>query len=260
MCGIVGFVGGHDVGAEEKKRALDAISHRGPDGCGEWHSKNGRAWLGHRRLSIIDPEGGKQPCCNEDETVWITFNGCIYNYLELSQSLRKKGHKFKTHSDTEVIIHCYEEYGEKCLDHLIGMFAFAIWDENRKQLFCARDRVGVKPFYYYYRPGIFAFSSEIKGLLSFDFLSAGPDHNALNEYLIFQTTIGPNTLFQGIKKLLPGNYLILDEKTPAPRVREYWDLDFQMDYDHTEAYFTDRLRFLLEDAVKIRLRSDVPLG
>jgi asparagine synthase (glutamine-hydrolysing) len=137
MCGIIGIVG--QSTPEQKQEALDLIAHRGPDGEGQWTSKNGLVWLGHRRLAIIDPEGGAQPISNEDGTVWVTFNGCIYNYLELAQSLRQKGHKFRTHSDTEVIVHAYEQYGPDCINRFIGMFAFAIWDEREQIYFFLRD-------------------------------------------------------------------------------------------------------------------------
>lgn len=257
MCGIIGLIG--DLEKKVKENALLKLSHRGPDGKGEWESENGLVWLGHRRLAIIDPEGGVQPLSNESNTIWITFNGCIYNYLELAQNLRQKGHRFKTSSDTEVIIHAYEEWGEACLERFIGMFAFAIWDEKRKRLFCARDRVGEKPFYYFYKEGIFAFASEIKALLALEKDKIEVDQVGLQEYITFQTVLGKRTLYKNIYKLLPGHYLIFEESGP-PQIKQYWDIRFDIDNDHTEEYFIQQLRLLLEDAVKIRLRADVPLG
>jgi len=258
MCGITGYI------KTEKnflvKESLNILSHRGPDGEGEWSSPDGEVWLGHRRLAIIDPEGGRQPLSNEDDSVWVTFNGCIYNYLEIAQTLRRKGHRFRTYTDTEVIVHAYEEYGEECLKYFIGMFAFALWDERKKILFCARDRMGVKPFYYWQGYSVFIFASEIKALLATGLIEKKVDHKALQEYLVFQTVLGDKTLFDGVKKLLPGQYMIVDEDANVVALKQYWDLSFDIDYDHTEEYFVDRLRVLLDDAVKIRLRSDVPLG
>jgi len=258
MCGILGLVG--TFMPDECRYGLKLLHHRGPDGDGEWLSKNKTIWLGHRRLAIIDPEGGEQPLSNEDGTIWITFNGCIYNYLELAQALRRKGHIFRTYTDTEVIIHAYEEYGEECLKYFIGMFAFALWDERKKILFCARDRIGVKPFYYYQNEDTFIFASEIKALLTTKLIGKKVDEKALQEYLVFQTVLGEKTLFHQIKKLLPGYFMMVDENAKVLQIKNYWNLRFDIDFDHTEEYFVDKLRVLLEDAVKIRLRSDVPLG
>lgn len=257
MCGIVGSVGRVDEGM--RRKALDLMAHRGPDGEGQWESKDAAVWLGHRRLAIIDPEGGVQPLSNEDGTVWITFNGCVYNYLELSQTLRQKGHRFRTHSDTEAIIHAYEEWGEACVDKFIGMFAFAIWDEKKKTLFCVRDRIGVKPFYYSMVNNRFTFSSEIKSLIA---LGVKPEvsREGLEEYLVFQTKLGEGTLFKNIHSLRPGHYMVIGQSGEIKTKKQYWDLDFTIDYHHTEEYFVDHLNLLLNDAVKIRLRSDVTLG
>ncbi len=258
MCGISGLIG-KSISIKSKD-LLSKLAHRGPDGEGEWFSTDKSVWLGHRRLAIIDPEGGKQPLSNEDGTVWITFNGCIYNYLELAQTLRQKGHRFRSYTDTEVIVHAYEEYGVECLKYFIGMFAFAIWDEKKKKLFCARDRLGVKPFYYSDQKNAFIFASEIKALLATDLIQKEVNHKSLQEYLVFQTVLGEKTLFNKINKLLPGHYMLVDKKGRIVENKKYWDIAFDIDYEHTEEYFVDRLRVLLEDAVKIRLRSDVPLG
>lgn len=258
MCGIAGILG--DASLEVCKGMLDVITHRGPDGVGEYVNSNDTVWLGHRRLAIIDPEGGKQPLSNEDGTIWVTFNGCIYNYLEIAQTLRRKGHNFRTYSDTEVIVHAYEEYGEDCLKYFIGMFAFALWDDRKRNLFCARDRMGVKPFYYFQDEGTFIFASEIKALLSTGIVGKKVDQKALQEYLVYQTVLGERTLFSQVKKLLPGHYMVVDDKARILKSKKYWDLTFNIEFDRTEEYFVDRLRTLLDDAVKIRLRSDVALG
>jgi len=258
MCGIIGVIGACDKNRQIPAR--DSMVHRGPDGEGSWHSKDEAVWLGHRRLAIIDPERGVQPLSNEDGTIWLTFNGCIYNYLELAQALRKKGHRFATYSDTEVIIHAYEEYGVSCLQKFIGMFSFALWDGRKKELFCARDRIGIKPFYYRATPGRFDFASEIKALLILDPTPPGFCAGTLKEYLIFQAPLGEKTLFEGIRRLMPGHYMIVGREGAIMRQEQYWDLRFTADTYHTEEYFVDHLRLLLRDAVKIRLRSDVPLG
>lgn len=259
MCGIAGIVG-CPLPEALRQNMLNTLAHRGPDGDGEYRSSDGAAWLGQRRLAIIDPEGGKQPLSNEDGTVWVTFNGCIYNYLELAQTLRQKGHHFRTYCDTEVIVHAYEEYGEDCVQHFVGMFAFALWDERRKQLFCARDRVGVKPFYYIHTPGLFTFASEIKALLALRLFPAEVCPTALQEYLTLQVPLSQETLFNKIFKLLPGHTLTTNRQGDIIAQRQYWDLRFMVDFDHTEEYFVDRLKLRLEDAVRIRLRSDVALG
>lgn len=263
MCGIAGIVS-PSIHADEKRyiggKMLNQLKHRGPDGDGVWGSSEGEAWLGHRRLAIIDPEGGKQPLSNEDGSIWLTFNGCIYNYLELSQTLRQKGHKFKTYSDTEVIVHAYEEYGIDCVKYFIGMFAFTIWDSNKKILFSARDRMGIKPFYYYFKNETFIFGSEIKALLGSGLMKPEVNTSSMSNYLIFQTVLGEKTLFQGINKLLPGHTLVFDAKSNRLDINKYWDLNYEIDFEHDEAYFVSHLQRLLDDAVKIRLRSDVSLG
>ena len=258
MCGIIGIIGASTP--HQRINSLSILSHRGPDGHGQWQSKNGMVWIGHHRLAVIDPDGGKQPLSNETGTKWVTFNGCIYNYLELSQTLRKKGHRFETHSDTEVIIHAYEEWGEACVERFIGMFAFAIWDDEKKVLFCARDRLGIKPFYYWRQNSTFVFASEIKAILAANFFSPSASIPAMQEYLTFQAPISNRTLFKNIFRLLPGHCMIVNAEGSILDVRKYWDLSFDQDTEHDAEYFVDYLRLLLKDAVKIRLRSDVPLG
>ncbi|MEC1714818.1 asparagine synthase (glutamine-hydrolyzing) [Schinkia azotoformans] len=257
MCGIFGTVNNR---ANNFNSAMEKLEHRGPDGRGEWSSDDNRVYLGHRRLSIIDPEGGKQPLSNEDETIWITFNGCIYNYVELAQSLKERGHRFKTNSDTEVIIHAYEEYGEQCVNYFIGMFAFAIWDSKKQKLFCARDRLGIKPFYYSIVEDNFIFASEIKAILATGIVERKEDAESIHQYLVFQTIANDKTLFKNVKKLLPGHYMVLDKEANILEHKKYWDVEFNIDYSRSEEDFLEELNDLLHDAVKIRLRSDVPLG
>jgi asparagine synthase (glutamine-hydrolysing) len=235
------------------------MAHRGPDGDGTWIDPQGLGGLGHKRLAIIDPEGGRQPLANEDESVWITFNGCIYNYQDIARLLRQKGHVFRTHTDTEVIVHAYEEWGPECVTRFNGMWAFAIWDSRQQTLFCSRDRVGVKPFYYTWDGTSFAFASEIKALLACRAVPTTPNPDGLRQYLTFQFCLDQTTLFQSVQKLLPGYNLLLKPGQP-PVVLCYWDIKFDIDDHHDESYFTDQLEWLLEDAVRLRLRADVPIG
>jgi asparagine synthase (glutamine-hydrolysing) len=260
MCGIAGVVTeGRPAERGQLGAMMEALAHRGPDG--EGMHLDGVAGLGHRRLAIIDPEGGHQPLANEDGSVWVIFNGCIYNYQELGRELRAAGHAFRTHSDTEVIVHAYEEWGTECVKRFNGMFAFAIWDGRRRRLFAARDRVGIKPFYYVAGPTGFVFASEIKALLAGGAVRPELDPRGLQDYLTFQFCLGDKTLFRGVRSLPPGHALVVESAEPAtPRVFEYWDVTYDYDLAHSEEYFVDHLKFLLEDAVRLQLRSDVPLG
>lgn len=258
MCGILGIIGKSD--SEKHRKMLEILAHRGPDGEGEWQSPSSSVWIGHKRLAIIDPERGQQPISNEDGSIWITFNGCVYNYLELAQKLRRSGHTFKTYTDTEVIVHAYEQYGVACVERFVGMFAFAIWDERKKQMFCARDRLGVKPFYYYRGENTFVFASEIKAIFASGVIPPEQNDKGLREYLILQTTLGEKTLFKNVLKLLPGHYMIITENAEIAITKQFWEPDFTADFYHTEDYFVDHLKLLLRDAVQIRLRSDVPIG
>ena len=261
MCGIVGIktsTPARDL-PELIAKMLAPIAHRGPDGEGTWMDPGARCGLGHKRLAIIDPQGGHQPISNEDGTLWIIFNGCIYNYRELQQTLRDAGHRFKTSTDTEVILHAYEEWGEACVARFNGMWAFAIYDAKTRTLFCSRDRLGVKPFYYCLINGQFHFASEIKALLATGQLAAEPDDDGLRQYLTFQYCLGDRTLFKGVRKLSPGHNLIIGPDGQV-NIREFWDLRFDIDDSHDEPFFVERLRELLEDSVRLRLRSDVPLG
>jgi len=254
MCGIIGF------NYEDKiflKKALKEIKHRGPDYSGEFYDKN--ISLGHNRLSIIDlSKSGNQPMSNEEETIWISFNGEIYNFKELRNNL-KKNHKFKSNTDTEVLIHLYEEQGIGMLNNLQGMFAFCIYDSKKKILFLARDRVGIKPLYYYHHQDKFVFCSEIKGILQNKEIKREVNLEAIPYYLIFRANTGEDSLLKNIKKLKPGNFLVYDLKNNKLKKKEYWDLKSQ-EQNKKEDFFTKKIKNLLEDSVKKRLISDVPYG
>ncbi|MFC2056722.1 asparagine synthase (glutamine-hydrolyzing) [Chloroflexota bacterium] len=261
MCGIAGIANRDTIKPVERrslKLMTDIINHRGPDD--EGYYIDGNIGLGHKRLSIIDLKTGHQPMSNEDGTVWIVLNGEIYNYLELRQELLIKGHDFKTNSDTEVVIHLYEEYGTRCIDRLNGMFAFSIWDKNNKKLFAARDRLGIKPFYYNFDSQSFVFSSEIKAILKYPNIPRSVNYEGIADYFTLQMCLGDKTMFQGIKKLLPGHYMILDVPSFTLKISQYWEIDYSINDEHTEDYFSDSLLALIEDAVKIQLRSDVAVG
>jgi len=252
MCGIAGFYGLEDKNLI--KKMCNAIKHRGPDDYGYFIDKN--ICLGNRRLSIIDVKGGHQPIHNEDESIWIVFNGEIYNYKDIKQKLESKGHRFYTNSDTEVIVHAYEEYGERCPEKLRGMFAFAIWDSNKKILFLARDRLGIKPLYYTKLGDVFLFASEIKAILEYP-IKREIDLEALNQYITFRYVLGEKTLFKGIKRLIPAHILILKEKNIE--VSKYWDLKYeQCRFD--EKYYEKKLLKILKESIKSHLISDVPIG
>ncbi len=261
MCGIAGIYGKGFSGAMDETLAemLSTLAHRGPDDEGIWISPGGECGLGHKRLSIIDPELGHQPLANEDETIWITFNGCIYNYQDIARDLRQKGHRFRTHSDTEVIVHAYEEWGIECVKRFNGMWAFAVWDSRNKTLFCSRDRIGIKPFYYTWDGQTFTFASEIKAILSAGAVLPKPSEEGLRHYLTYQFCLGEQTLFEGVKKLPAGHNLVL-RGGKQPAISCYWDIRFDVDTNDDETYFVDKLNRLLEDSVRLRLRADVPLG
>src|SRR6267154_1476960 len=261
MCGIAGILEfGRDARANpaELRRMCDVMSHRGPDDDGIY--TDDRAGIGMRRLSIVDLATGHQPLSNEDGSVWIVFNGEIYNHLALREQLITLGHTFRTHSDTESIIHLYEQYGRDCVKHLRGMFAFAIWDSKRKCLFVARDRLGIKPLYYRATADRFLFGSEIKVLLASQGVHPELNRAALPEYLAFGYLSGADTFYRGIRKLMPGHWLELNENGDV-RIEQYWDLQATTDEpEKSEAYYVQSYRELLEGAVKSHLMSDVPLG
>lgn len=261
MCGIAGILNRDRTAPAESGRLrgmMSALEHRGPDGEGVY--VNGGVALGHKRLAIIDLETGKQPMTNEDESIWIVFNGEIYNYVELRRDL-KRDHTFRTQSDTEVILHLYEELGERCLERLNGMFAFAIWDRRQQRLFAARDRLGIKPFYWTLTKNELAFASEPKALFASGLVSPSPDPQGMEEYLTFQFCLGDRTLFQNVWRLEPGSYLTFRPLRDAePSIVRYWNFNYEVDFHHTEEYFTDQLLHILQDAIRLQLRSDVPVG
>ena len=260
MCGIAGFISLNQqtLGNGEKvlKCMGELLAHRGPDGEGTWMDDVGKVGLAHRRLSIIDlSSAGAQPMKGRDGTI-ITLNGEIYNYLELQESLNKNW-DFASESDTETVLAAYHKYGEDCVDHLRGMFSFAVWDDQKQRLFCARDRFGIKPFYYVVVDGVFYFASEAKALLPV-LPDIETDPEAMAEYLTFNFVIGENTLFKGVKQLLPGHGLAIEGG--ELRTWRYWDVNYQVDWDHGEEWFQDQLRSLLNDSINVHLRSDVPVG
>ncbi len=258
MCGICGIfnIDGKPTDRHILKKMADTISHRGPDGDG-YHVQNNIA-LGHRRLSIIDLKGGDQPIYNEDNSICIIFNGEIYNYIELREDLKKLGHLFKTASDTEVIIHGYEEWGLDCVKMFNGIFAFAIWDENKKDLFLARDHLGVKPLYYINIGNTFLFASEIKALLAYPECQKSISIDGLAQLFTFRYVPSPGTLFDGIKKLPPAHYLHIDGQ--GYKINRYWGQIPQINRNASFNDLVEEYQLLLEDAIRLQLRSDVPLG
>jgi asparagine synthase (glutamine-hydrolysing) len=259
MCGICGKINLNNEPIDEAllRKMTSCLSHRGPDDEGLYIK--GNVGLGHRRLSIIDlSQFAHQPMSNEDGTIWIVYNGEIYNFLELRDVLIKKGHTFRSRSDTETIIHLYEEYGPECLVYLKGMFAFALWDVKKQLLFLARDRIGKKPLYYWHSPITFVFVSEIKSILQDDNFQRKPDYTAIHHYLTYQYVPSPWTAFEGIKKLPPAHYLVL--KNGNIEVKRYWKLSYLPKHTIKEKDLKAEIIERLKEAVRIRLISDVPLG
>lgn len=257
ICGIVNFQEGDLVESADIVTMTESLAHRGPDDDG--YFLEGRVGLGFRRLSIIDVSGGKQPIFNEDGSAAIVFNGEIYNYRDLASRLAIAGHTFKTRSDTETILHAWEEYGEDCVHHLRGMFAFAIWDRRKRRLLLARDRLGVKPLYYYRNDRFLAFASEIKALLEIPGIPAEVDREAFDMYLSLRYVPGPRTMFRNIFRLQPGHILTL-EGTQV-RTRQYWDVHYpEPESNLPSEHYLEQFRELLEESVRLRLISEVPVG
>lgn len=259
MCGIAGAFypnGARRASSELIQRMTQTLFHRGPDEGTVF--VDGPVGLGHRRLKIIDLEGGTQPIFNETRSMAIVFNGEIYNFLVLREELLKRGHRFTTRSDTEVILHAYEEYGEDCVQHLRGMFAFAIWDGEKQCLFLARDRVGIKPLYYWGDHHQFLFASELKAILEEPNVARKIDPCALDDFLTYLYIPAPKTIFQGIRKLLPGHTLTVN--ADGIRERQYWDLTFQPTVGVGEEEYVAELLKQLRESVALHLVSDVPLG
>lgn len=264
MCGIAGFITASPTSGDEKtlERMTTAIAHRGPDGYGYFTDPG--VYLGHRRLSIIDLATGSQPMSNEDDSLWIVYNGEIFNHSDVRPELEAAGHCYKSHCDTETILHAWEQFGAGCLSRFRGMFAFALWDRKQQTLFCVRDRLGIKPFYYFWDGRVFAFASEIKALLEHPAISAQFDTDLLPEYLSFGYTSDERTLFRGIKRLMPGHHLSLRlgrDRTPELKITQYWDVPAPGTPEHrSESEWIAETRRRLEETVRMRLMSDVPLG
>ena len=259
MCGIVGMVNldGRAADSALLGRMNEAIHHRGPDEDGFYLKEH--VGLAMRRLAIIDLRGGQQPIANEDRTAWIVFNGEIYNYKEVKAELEKLGHKFRTDCDTEAIVHAYEEYGADCPRHLRGMFAFAIWDERKRELFVARDRVGKKPLLYAKTRDAFIFGSEFSALLLHPSVGREIDRGAIHDYLSFMCVPAPLTAYKDIRKLEPGHSLTLSASGEI-KTERYWQPDFNNKLDISEEEAGERALELLREAVRVRLMSEVPLG
>ncbi|HHT9116991.1 MAG TPA: asparagine synthase (glutamine-hydrolyzing) [Candidatus Hypogeohydataceae bacterium YC38] len=262
MCGIFGKTNFNNrpIDPDVVERALSVMVHRGPDDMGT-HFSSSTGWnvaLGHRRLSIIDLAGGHQPLSNEDGKVWVVFNGQIYNFKELRKELEAQGHRFRTNCDTEVLVHAYEEHGTGFLEKLNGMFALALWDERKKLLFLARDRLGIKPLYYSKLKEGFIFASEVKALLQDPEVKREIDVESLSMYLTLNYILSPHSMVKGISKLPPGHALIVNEG--GYRLWQYWDIEIDNKLQLKEEQYCERIRSLLETAVRRRLMSDVPLG
>jgi asparagine synthase (glutamine-hydrolysing) len=270
MCGITGAVWTDSqlaISADTLRRMTDALAHRGPDDQGEFTSDlhfeppypavPGVAF-GHRRLSIIDRPGSRQPMANEDGSVQLVFNGEIYNFRELRLRLEGSGHRFCSAGDTEVLVHLYEDEGIDFLQHLVGMFALAIWDRNHRRVLLARDRLGQKPLVYQWQSGRLLFGSELKSLLAVPEVRREIDPSALDEYLLYQYVPHPNTIFRGVRKLPPGHVAVVEGDQFS--VRPYWQPDFNQERPASESEYVDRLRSSLTESVRSQLVSDVPLG
>ncbi len=267
MCGIAGWLGRHHQDAEDTAVRVEhmgaVLSHRGPDDHGFYQDPQGLPlFLAHRRLAIIDPERGRQPMVTPDGDLALVFNGAIYNYLEIRRELLALGHPIRSYSDTEVILYAYRQWGEECLEHFNGMFAFALWDRPRRRLFAARDRMGIKPFYYYFDGRRLLFASEIKALFASAQVAPELDSRGLADYLALQFVLGDKTMFRGVQRLEPGHALraSLEQDRVSLETWQWWDLDFTVDTTRSAEAFVEELKFLLGDAVRLRLRSDVPVG
>ena len=258
MCGVAGIFNLNNRQVTNLEHSLSTLNrlqkHRGPDGEGVWLHENEHVGLAHVRLSIIDLETGQQPMLSNSKNA-ITYNGEIYNFEELKKEIGESN--FSTNSDTEVILKAYERWGVDCISKFRGMFAFALWDESKSKLFCARDRFGIKPFYYTIVDDIFYCASEIKALLPF-VKEIDTDKDSLNDYLTFQFTLGEKTLFKGIKQLEPGHSLTIENSQIS--VKKYWEVYYNLDFSHTEQYFIEQTRELMGDSIRLHLRSDVPVG
>ena len=263
MCGICGIVSTDTrvVSSDRLERMSAVLRHRGPDDSGLWISSAGaeKAGFGHQRLSIVDlSTAGHQPMTNEDGSVWVTYNGEIYNHSALRSQLEAAGHVYHSRTDTETILHGYEEWGDRCVERFRGMFAFALWDDKRRRLLLGRDRVGIKPLYFAEIDGGLIFASEIKSILESGLIRPELAPRALPEYLTFGYLAGPGTMFKGIEKLQPGE--LLEWRAGKITRSRYWDLQFNVDLETSEEEFERRFNSLFEESIELRLMSDVPLG
>ena len=259
MCGIVGvWRETADFDVNIFNSMVDTLASRGPDGRGVKILANGRVYLGHRRLSIIDlSNAGSQPMCNEDGSVWLTYNGELYNFKTLRDSLQNKGHQFKSLSDSEVIVHAYEEWGENCLTYFRGIFSFALWDDNKNTFFLARDPMGVKPLYYYSDDKQFIFASEPRAIIQADGFVKKIDQHSFSLYLAYGNVPGEHCIYEGIKKLLPAHFLKLENNKVI--IKQYWQLNY--DPIINDSFEAEReLRIKIEECVKLQSVSDVPVG
>ena len=258
MCGLAGIIRFDHAAIDRAalQRMSATLVHRGPDGEGE--VIEGPVGMAHRRLAIIDLATGQQPM--QTQRALIVFNGEIYNYIELRDELVARGRSFRTTSDTEVILQMYEEYGDDCVRRLNGMFAFVLYDRVHKRVLAARDHFGIKPLYMHANADRILFASEIKALLTYPGVDAVPELECVHDYLTFQYVVGERTMFAGITRLLPAHYLTADIGSGRVRTVRYWEANFEVDTSHTQAYFVERLQALLADAVRLQMRSDVPVG
>ncbi len=262
MCGIAGILNltaDRPPSAAELSSMIGQLQHRGPDGYG--YFSDSQVGLAHARLSIIDLAGGKQPIHNEDRTVWVSFNGEIFNYIELRATLEQQGHRFYTHSDTEVIVHLYEQHGEDFVQHLNGQFAIALWDQPRRRLVLARDRAGIRPLFYAQTRKRLLFASEVKALFVHDELPRRLNLEALSQIFTYWSPLAPKTVFDGVQALPPGHVLVAENG--RIRTRRYWDWSFPeppLPKERTAEEYAEELRALLVDAVRLQLRADVPVG
>jgi asparagine synthase (glutamine-hydrolysing) len=260
MCGIAGFVAAEGLAADALDRAIrmrDLITHRGPDAAGVW--RDAYAVLAHRRLSIVDLSGGQQPLANETGSVWVIFNGEIYNHADVRRELEALGHVYRTKSDTETIVHAYEQWGDACVERFRGMFAFALWDAPRRRLLLVRDRLGVKPVYWSQRGDTLIFGSEIKAILAHGDVPAEARYEAVPEVLSTRSVAGVETLFKGINRLEPGHLLVFENG--VARTTQYWNVPVgERHHNLPDSEVVPRFRELLKESVRLRLMSDVPLG
>src|SRR5271157_489174 len=256
ICGVYNFGTGEPVARDLLKRSTDAMAHRGPDDEG-FHVDDD-CGLGNRRLSIIDLPGGHQPISNEDGTIWITFNGEIYNYRELRPGLESRGHRFRTSTDTEAIVHLYEDYDLHCVDHLRGMFAFALWDSRRRRLLVARDRLGIKPVFYRLEPGRLVFASELRALGELAAASFEIDPQSVYDFFGFRYVPAPRTFYRGVEKLPPGH--VLQANANGVRTSAYWDVPREEHTSRSASEWAETVAETLRESVRLRLIADVPLG